>query len=326
MALAWPFNTGFTVCTNSGSKVIAMMMTLAQRSALAKFALLHNCGICKLFCLCFCFQRAVQSAISKKKSEGASAEPAQAPTKPRKRGRWDLQQTPDEPSRKKSAWGEEAPTTPGHSNWDETPGRKEGETPGGGATPSARMWDATPGAVTPGRATPATPGGGKKNRWDVSTPKWGDTPKADGMGGETPGHVGWAETPRADRSGESVIETPGTAKRRSRWDETPQSQRVGGVATPSMSATTPSMGGATPSLSSATPNFAKQTPAGAMAMGMMTPSTGARGSMTPEQMQAWRWEKEMDDRNRPMSDDELDAIFPQDGYKVSAILMGQCVF
>jgi hypothetical protein len=38
--------------------------------------------------------------------------------------------------------------------------------------------------------------------------------------------------------------------------------------------------------------------------------------MTPEQMQAWRWEKEMDDRNRPMNDDELDAIFPQDGYKV----------
>lgn len=266
---------------------------------------------------------AVRDAISKKKSEGGSAElVVHAPSKPRKRGRWDLQQTPDEQAQKKSAW-DDAPNTPGfggtpgRSNWEETPGRKDGETPGGGVTPSTRMWDATPSAVTPGHATPSTPG--KKNRWDM-TPKWGDTPKADGMGGDTPGHVGWAETPRAERSGDSVTETPGTVgKRRSRWDETPQSQRVGGVTTPSMTAT-PTLGGATPSFSSGTPsftpNFSRQTPAGAMAMGMMTPSTGAMGSMTPEQMQAWRWEKEMDDRNRPMNDDELDAIFPQDGYKV----------
>lgn len=277
-------------------------------------------------------QRMVREAIVKKKSEvggaGAaeSATAAQAPAKPRKRGRWDLQQTPDESSSKKqrSAWGDDAPTTPSKSSWDETPGRKEGETPGGGGvTPSARMWDATPGAVTPGHATPATPG--KKNRWDM-TPKWGDTPKAEGGlgGGETPGHVGWAETPRAERSGESVMETPGTmGKRRSRWDETPQSQRVGGVATPSMGGgggATPSLGGATPSFAAGTPSFAKQTPAGALAMGMMTPSTGGAGSMTPEQMQAWRWEKEMDDRNRPMSDEELDAIFPQDGYKVGVAI------
>jgi len=32
--------------------------------------------------------------------------------------------------------------------------------------------------------------------------------------------------------------------------------------------------------------------------------------MTPEQVQAWRWEKELDERNRPLSDDELDALFP----------------
>lgn len=255
-------------------------------------------------------------AIIKKKAENGTAETesTSAPSKPRKRGRWDLQQTPDDQSRKKSAWDETGGATP-KSHWDETPGRKEGETPGGGVTPSARMWDATPGAITPGHATPATPG--KRNRWDM-TPKWGDTPKAEGMGGDTPGHVGWAETPRADRSS-AVSETPGTAgKRRSRWDETPQSQRVGGGATPSITGATPSLGGATPSFGSGTPNFSSQTPAGALAMGMMTPSSaGGPGSMTPEQMQAWRWEKEMDDRNRPMSDDELDAIFPQDGYKVS---------
>lgn len=43
--------------------------------------------------------------------------------------------------------------------------------------------------------------------------------------------------------------------------------------------------------------------------------------MTPEQMQAWRWEQELDERNRPLSDEELDALFPQDGYKVGAILI-----
>ena len=38
-------------------------------------------------------------------------------------------------------------------------------------------------------------------------------------------------------------------------------------------------------------------------------------SMTPEQLQAWRWEREIDERNRPLSDEELDAMFPE-GYKV----------
>lgn len=37
--------------------------------------------------------------------------------------------------------------------------------------------------------------------------------------------------------------------------------------------------------------------------------------MTPEQLQAWRWEREIDERNRPLTDDELDAMFPE-GYKV----------
>ena len=43
-------------------------------------------------------------------------------------------------------------------------------------TPSSRVWDATPGAMTPGAATP-----GRRNRWD-ETPRWGDTPKAEKSG------------------------------------------------------------------------------------------------------------------------------------------------
>ena len=38
-------------------------------------------------------------------------------------------------------------------------------------------------------------------------------------------------------------------------------------------------------------------------------------AMTPEQMQAYNWQKEIDNRNRPLTDDELDAMFPE-GYKV----------
>lgn len=44
-------------------------------------------------------------------------------------------------------------------------------------------------------------------------------------------------------------------------------------------------------------------------------SSGHLMSMTPEQLQAWRWEREIDERNRPLTDDELDAMFPE-GYKV----------
>uniref|UniRef100_A0A6Q2ZN38 Splicing factor 3B subunit 1 n=1 Tax=Esox lucius TaxID=8010 RepID=A0A6Q2ZN38_ESOLU len=205
--------------------------------------------------------------------------------------------------KKMSSWDQTPGHTPGHtpsnSRWDETPGRNKGsETPG--ATPSTRMWDPTPshtpaGAATPGRGdTPghATPGHGgatgsvRKNRWD-------ETPKTER---ETPGHgSGWAETPRTDRGDESVGETPtpGASKRKSRWDETPASQ----------------MGSSTPLM---TPG---KTPIGTPAMNMATPTPGHLMSMTPEQLQAWRWEREIDERNRPLTDDELDAMFPE-GYKV----------
>ncbi|XP_053295999.1 splicing factor 3B subunit 1 isoform X1 [Pleuronectes platessa] len=241
---------------------------------------------------------------------GSAAAAAAAAVK-RKR-RWDqtADQTPNTNTtpKKMSSWdqadtGAETPGhtpahTPSSTRWDETPGRPKGsETPG--ATPSTRMWDPTPshtpsGAATPGRDTPghATPGHGgatgsvRKNRWD-------ETPKTER---ETPGHEsGWAVTPRTDRGDESVGETPtpGASKRKSRWDETPASQ----------------MGSSTPLL---TPG---KTPIGTPAMNMATPTPGHMMSMTPEQLQAWRWEREIDERNRPLTDEELDAMFPE-GYKV----------
>ena len=157
----------------------------------------------------------------------------------------------------------------------------------------------------------------------------------------TPGHnADWAETPRTDRGGGDLIQdtpTPSASKRRSRWDETP------GGATPS--AMTPSFtpGGLTPSgmtpqgmtpsgaltPSGMTPSGMTPggmtptgmtpsgvTPTGSKAMAMATPTPGHLMSMTPEQLQAYTWQREIDERNRPLSDDDLETMFPP-GYKVS---------
>ena len=168
----------------------------------------------------------------------------------------------------------------------------------------------------------------------------------------TPGHTtpgghqaGWAETPKTDRGGDLIEDTPtpATSKRRSRWDETP------GAQTPTMtpSAMTPSMtpGGATPGSmtpsgghtpggstpSGFTPGGSTPsgftpggftpsgvTPTGAKAMAMATPTPGHLMSMTPEQLQAYTWQREIDERNRPLSDEELDSMFPA-GYKVKIV-------
>lgn len=66
----------------------------------------------------------------------------------------------------------------------------------------------------------------------------------------------------------------------------------------------------------ATPLMAPSvTPTGQKAMAMATPTPGHLMTMTPEQLQAYRWEREIDERNRPLTDDELEAMFPP-GYKV----------
>lgn len=97
---------------------------------------------------------------------------------PKKRRRWDQTAEPEpaaKQSKKDSSW--DGAETPGQNRWDDTPGRAKGaDTPG--ATPSTRMWDATPGHATPGATTPGreTPGtaaltpSARKNRWD-ETPR-----------------------------------------------------------------------------------------------------------------------------------------------------------
>lgn len=97
---------------------------------------------------------------------------------------------------------------------------------------------------------------------------------------------------------------------------TPTGMTPGGM-TPT-GAMTPS-GGMTPS--GATPSGV--TPTGPKAMAMATPTPGHLMSMTPEQLQAYTWQREIDERNRPLSDDELDTMFPP-GYKV-LFSLSRCV-
>ena len=155
-----------------------------------------------------------------------------------------------------------------------------------------RRWDET--SETPVRpsgwdsevtATPLVSGDNKlSSRWDVTPMVAAAIPKV--------AKSRWDETP----SDKSVVgdATPQGTKKRSRWDETPQ---VGSKAGGGGDFMTPAA-----------------TPIGSAAYGMMTPSASAYG-MTPEMAQQQRWEAEVDERNRPMSDAELDALFPP-GYKV----------
>ncbi|KAJ9601102.1 hypothetical protein L9F63_000737, partial [Diploptera punctata] len=253
-----------------------------------------------------------------------------AKSAPKKRGRWD-QTGGDEPTPAKkkatsnnisvaSSWDKED-ATPASTRWDETPGHgKGGETPGATPGQSTRMWDATPGHATPGHATPGreTPSHDKgassrRNRWD-------ETPKTER---ETPGHnSGWAETPRTDRTGAGDLiqetPTPSASKRRSRWDETPSSQMTPGAMTPQTPGTPHTPHGTPHGTPHATPSMMTPsgvTPTGTKAMAMATPTPESSKTVFLEQLQAYRWEREIDERNRPLSDDELDAMFPP-GYKV----------
>ena len=43
---------------------------------------------------------------------------------------------------------------------------------------------------------------------------------------------------------------------------------------------------------------------------MVTPSPGQMINMTPEQIHAFRWEREIDERKRLITDEGLDSLFP----------------
>ncbi|KAK0518643.1 U2 snRNP component prp10, partial [Tilletia horrida] len=135
-----------------------------------------------------------------------------------------------------------------------------------------------------------TPKLSKKRRWDVADPAAGADPSKSPLG----------ETQDKASSSAAVdgATQPPPRKRRSRWDETPAaavngdapSAEGGAVAeTPKRS----SRWDQTPVASTSTNGFASETPAA----GAMVAAAGFGGS-------------------RYMSDDDLDAILPAEGYKI----------
>lgn len=132
----------------------------------------------------------------------------------------------------------------------------------------------------------------------VEQSEWDKTPMGPDVTGPTPVRGGskWDETPGAPSTGNQSWETPkgGSAveatpsRRRSRWDETP---------TPAKSA-----------LASA------ERAAAAVA----TPSIGTvdMSQMTPALAKQQRLERQLNEKNRPLTDEELDAMLPSEGYRI----------
>ncbi|CAI7766392.1 unnamed protein product, partial [Closterium sp. NIES-53] len=244
-------------------------------------------------CLCHCLPRLPCLSLYRSIPCPSACVAAAAAGRKPKAADWDA---PDATPGPASRW--DAPTPGRGTAVDATP------TPG----PRRNRWDETPshGGVMPDDATPSVlPGGGG------ATPGLG--------GGATPAGMAWDATPKL-----SAGATPTPKKTRSRWDETPAGGGVtpaggGGGATPSAAVgMTPSgmtPGGVTPG--GATPGGFGVTPVGGMDMATPTPGQIAlRGPLTPEQFTMLRWEREIEERNKPLSDEELDAMFPLDGYKV----------
>lgn len=132
----------------------------------------------------------------------------------------------------------------------------------------------------------------RKRRWDMPTPDASSASEWDDAGGK--GELErrrsrWDATPDASLSG--MAETP----RRSRWDETPVAMQDGS---------------ATPLRGEGSGDFGFDTgPEGFFPRVM---------AMTPDQAAGQRWDAELEARNRPLSDAELDAILPPTGYAILA--------
>ncbi|TMW66719.1 hypothetical protein Poli38472_014031 [Pythium oligandrum] len=201
-----------------------------------------------------------------------------------------IQKKQKEEAEQKDQDGDAAATESGDSTpkrrrkrgrWDETGSATESKTDTESEWDTVSEASTASTAATPARssrwdATPAA--GAKKNRWD-------ETPVHGAGAAATPSRSKWDATPSTVTDFNA---TPAPGGKRSRWDETPV---AGG--------------------SQATPLRKEQmTPGGSIAAGVMS------GNLTPEMAQRLRWEHEIEERNRPLSDEELDAMFPATGYKI----------
>lgn len=137
--------------------------------------------------------------------------------------------------------------------------------------------------MQPGEPVKKTPS--KRKRWDEQDP--GSTPVAANSSSTSE----WADAKKADA-------TP----KRSRWDETPATTQWD--ATPTSTATGSSRWDQTP----------QRTPVGNF--GQQTPTAEQLAQMTPYEQIQLRNQAELDFRNRPLTDQELNNMVPVQGYVV----------
>lgn len=162
---------------------------------------------------------------------------------------------------------------------------------------------------------------GKRSRWDNTAPTSCATTSAPTSDWDTveatPQASRWDATPL---HGTAAAQSEDTAPRKSsRWDATPVAGAGGAASIGGKSSrwdATPVNVGATPVYGAigATPvgGFGLETPVYGTAAG------GQQVPMTPETYQAFKLERELELRNRPLSDEELDAMLPgpQEGYQI----------
>uniref|UniRef100_M4BK12 Hint domain-containing protein n=1 Tax=Hyaloperonospora arabidopsidis (strain Emoy2) TaxID=559515 RepID=M4BK12_HYAAE len=170
----------------------------------------------------------------------------------------------------------------------------------------------------------------KRMRWDQEAPVVDEEPTPEGEGGHVSewdtaaSETAEAATPaRTSSRWDATPVTAGTATpgRKNRWDETP----VASSGVSRWDATPVNVGCVTPAGTGKRSRW-DETPVSGLSdltpgkHGQLTPGASMtdimNGTLTPELAQRMRWEREIEERNRPLTDEELDALFPATGYKV----------
>lgn len=179
---------------------------------------------------------------------------------------------------------------------------------------------AAPKREDPPEAAAAAPTA-KRRRWDEGAapavkaePKseWDEEDEKPAAAATTTAAASAWETPVAGRGAAAALGGGATPKvRRNRWDETPVSSTPSARPLRSRWDETPV---SLPSFAAdAAASSATATPAGPHGMALATPA-GPHGMAAG--LSALRAERELEERNRPLTDEELDALLPAEGYAI----------
>lgn len=169
--------------------------------------------------------------------------------------------------------------------------------------------------VTEDKPPPPPPPTRKRRRWDVAPDSAAPAPQAAALPPLPPPSMSAV-------TGASALAAGRSSSRSSRWDAPATPGVVGGARSrwdmPS-EPTTPmkrSRWDATPALAPGSTIASARTPLLSLSGVTPLPGVAAGALATPEAIMAARWQADVDSRNRPLSDAELEKILPSEGYKI----------